>query len=305
MFYKRLAITFLYLFTTGHLHAQQVKGGCPNFPNLTPQTGPLMYLNCDFHNAYVARIKMLKNTFGAPNGRPVILDLGGKLVLKYNGQTQIINITPDPYSQLKAFAHGIFSVFLILSTQKPGEIYKTSQEDLKVIVRNMEESQQSLTTLAPDVIHDINSLVQETKSFVFKSLADNGWREDELKKYYARINGYLKKIIKYSANIELTALDKAVNLWLAGISKEEHANIAILVATAHQARAKSITIQYFAKKFHKVMCEGALCEDGLVVMEDKFDENSALELLARHYLDKQAGEVIFNNPKRLQFDVLA
>lgn len=304
MSYKKLSALFLGLFFIGAGNTKEIAETCKNFPNLSPKNGALMHLNCDFHNLYAYRLKMLKSSLGEPNGRPVILNLDGRLILKYNGQTQVVNIIPAPYSQLKAFINGVFSISLILSTNKDGRIYKSNKENLVFILRNMEDASQYFTAFTPDVFKDVNFIVLETKIFVGNILKNNSWSNEELKKYYSKIKSKLKNVVRYTAKVEISALDKAINTWLVGIPKADRANIAVVVAASHQARAREITVNYFAKKFNKLICAGALCEDGLVIMEDKFDENSALELLARHYLDKQVADVIFNDPKRLQYDLL-
>lgn len=303
----RLSVFLLSLFFVNFSNANIQSSGtiCKNFPNISPKTGPLMQMNCDFNNLYAYRINMLKNSLGAPNGRPVILNLKGRLIFKYNGQTQVVNIIPDPYPQLKAFGHGVFSIFLLLSMHNSGELYKGNKVDLVRIVRTMEESKQSLREVAPAVMKDVNYIVRETKSFVSKVLAENSWRKEDLNKYYSKIKSKQKNIFKYAAMIEINALDRALNVWLVGIPKSEQAKIGIVVAVDHQSRAREITVNYFAKRFNKLICEGALCEDGLVVLEDKTDVNSALELLARHYLNQQAGGVIFGDVRRLQFDIFA
>lgn len=305
MSYKKLSAIFFGLFFFSLGNTAELAETCKNFPTLSPKSGALMHINCDFHNLYAYKVNRLKHSFGAVNGRPVVLNLGEKLILKYNGQTQVMNIAPDPYSQLKAFGHGVFSISLIFSTNKNGHIYKTNKENLVFILRQMEESRQYFAVAAPDVFTDVNFIVIETKSFVDNILKSGSWSNEDLKKYYSKIKFKLKNLIKYSAKVEISALDKAINTWLMDIPKAERDTIAVVVSTSHQARARGLIINYFAKKFHKLICEGALCEDGLVVMEDKLDENSALELLARHYLDRQVAEVIFNDPRRLQYDLLA
>jgi hypothetical protein len=304
MSYAKLSAIFVGLFFLSVGNTAEIVETCKNFPNLSPKRGALMYINCDFHNLYTYKVNRLKNSFGAVNGRPVILNLGEKLILKYNGQTQVMNVTPDPYSQLKAFGHGVLSMSLVLVTNKNGHLYKSNKENLVFILRQMEESRQYFAAAAPDVFKDVNFIVTETKSFVDNILRNGSWSNEDLQKYYSRIKSKLKNLIKYSAKVEISALDKAINTWLMGIPKVDRANIGVVVAKSHQARARGLTVTYFAKKFHKLICEGALCEDGLVVMEDKFDENSALELLARHYLDRQLAVVIFDDPRRLQYDIL-
>ena len=51
--------------------------------------------------------------------------------------------------------------------------------------------------------------------------------------------------------------------------------------------------------------EGAQLENCVVILEGSFDVQSATAQLARHYIDREAGQSIFQDPARLQADVLA
>lgn len=280
---------------------------CEDFKNFAPQTGPFMQVNCDFHHAYEARVNSIRKTFGAVNGRPVIINLAGRLVLKYQGVRHEVDIASSPYSELKAFLHSITAVYLFLSDQEPGKLTTDTVAHLQDLLSDFAHTRESLSHLSVSakVGHALDSLYKRTVYFLQHILKNQQWSIADLESFYQKIKPELFMAKNAAADVQIAALDRAVTTWLEKIPKDKQKEIGIVAAISHQARAREISLNYFAKKFKKKVCEGALCEDGLVVIEGKYDEDSALNALAIHYLDRQMSEMMFANPLRLQSDVLA
>src|SRR4029450_4850371 len=90
----------------------------------------------------------------------------------------------------------------------------------------------------------------------------------------------------------------------AQVGREERPRLGVVVATSHQARAHNRVMQYFERKLGRPTGVGAQREDGLVSLEGAADEAAAEALLARHYIDREAAQVLFADPSRLQLDLL-
>ena len=278
----------------------------PDFPHFRPKTGPMALVNCDFHKAYEKRVEQILKTFGAPGGRAVILDLDGHLVLKYHGKTETFDVTPNAYQEVKVFAHASLAVYLLLFQKNAGQLDSQIQQDLTALKQQVQQS----ATLIPSIkipLKDkekVTQLATMTENFLQGVLTKGSWTTAGADVYFQQVKSLIFDTTKIAAKLEIDALDKAINPWLAEMSPEEQKKIGIVVATAHQARAREVALQYFAYKFGHRFGEGASLEDGLVVLENKFDENSALKLLARHYLDRGAGKVMFKEPFKIQSDLL-
>ena len=287
--------------------AETTQLACPEFPYFRPTKGPLARVNCDFHKVYEQRVEQIIRTFGVPGGRAVILNLGGTLVLKYNGKTQTISITPPAYQQVKVFAHASFAVFLLLPQNKSGQLLPPIKLGLSHLEQHLQQSVATIPSIKISLKDKatVTQLANLTLDFINRVLTKNSWTAAERAVYFRNVKPLFFRTTKIAARLELSALDQAINPWLAKMSLQEQKNIGIVVATAHQARASEISLQYFAHKFGQQFGEGASLEHGLVVLEDKFDETAALKLLARHYLDRSAAQIIFNDEARLQRDVLA
>jgi hypothetical protein len=281
---------------------------CPEFPFLQPTTGSLAVVNCDFHKQYEKRVNQVVSTFGAPGGRPVIFQLGGTLTLKRNGEARIANITPSPFSELKAFAHGAFSVFVTLSQQAPdvtwGEATQTALNDL---LMNLEATKVDLPNLDLSVEDRLacEELSTVTESYLSGALSSHLYTQNELASFYERVRPNLAAVLERAAQTELQALDQAVSPWLAEMAPAERERVGVATVVAHQARAREISVQYFEKKFGFRAGEGAQQENGFVVLEGHFDEKSAAAQLARHYIDRDVGQWIFQEPAHMQEDLLS
>jgi hypothetical protein len=281
-------------------------GLCKEFPFIKPKAGELAIINCDFHKLYENRVSEIIKTFGAPGGVPIVLNLGGTLILKYNGTVKTIDITPPAYHNLKAFGHSAFSIYFILSQTKPGSIDKHASEELKKLQNSLKDASSHLNQLElpSNGRVSVKKLITTTDRFLDKLLKNKYWRREELTSFYRTIRPLISQTATLSGLIELDQLDKAINEWQAPMTENEKSKIGVVVATAHQARNSEISLQYFATKFGFRYGQGAQFENKFVVIEDKFDEPSALKMLARHYLDRDAAQIIFNDPDRLQKDVL-
>ena len=306
---KRISLSFiatlalLVIFNTATAATTE---SCPAFPYFKPTTGPLAMVNCDFHTQYEARVKQISSTFGARGGRPVILNLGGTLLFKYNGKTETVDITPLAYHGLKTFSHGAFSIYLVLSQTTPGQLSTTIMDKLHTIRKNLKTAKQAIPTLelSEEAQTVLEKLASTSYDFLDTIITMQHCSANELDHYYTAVTPLIFQVVNLAGKIELQALDTAVNRWLASMTSDDKSKLGIVVATAHQARHDEISSRYFAKKFSFRYGIGAQHENGLVVLEGKFDEASALTLLARHYLDRDAGQVMFNNPDRLQRDML-
>lgn len=106
--------------------------------------------------------------------------------------------------------------------------------------------------------------------------------------------------VNEAAKDQLDELNHSVTAFLASLSEQERARYYVVVTGAHQARAGNLQMQYF----RALLKEPGPIEQRLLYAEHVFDEQGALSLLGKHVLDQQAGKAFFEDPARLQRDVL-
>src|SRR3990167_5427523 len=279
---------------------------CPEFPFFYPKKGALSVLNCDFHKAYEKRVSQIIKTFGHPHGRPIILNLGGELIFKLNGKTQIAVATPQTYHTLKTFSHAAFSVLLIFPQENSKKLNSENLRALQTQLQHLEKAEQAIPTLNLTKNDALlcKKLSTATQSFIKTILLNQTCSNTKIISFYQQIHPLIIEILKRANTIELEALHHHVDPWFSQMTLEEKKQLGVLVAASHQARAREISVLYFSKKLGEQLGEGAENENRLVILEGKFDEPSALALLARHYLDQEAAEILFQNPKFMQSDIL-
>ena len=64
----------------------------------------------------------------------------------------------------------------------------------------------------------------------------------------------------------------------------------ILICGPHQPRHGHVTTQYFRRLLNEKAKVGAVGEDRIIYAENKFDQDSVIDLLERHIIDQQAAE---------------
>lgn len=304
-----IVLVFLFLFCPYHLvcsESSETYLSCPDFSYFKPQTGPLAAVNCDFHHLYELRVADLVNSFGAPGGRPVVLNLGGTLILKHNGKQETVAINSNEFHQIKAFGHAALAVALGLENNSFAHSGSKINEYLHSLNTNLKRASQMVDSLNLNLEEKqkLKQLVLLTKRFL-QVLFNKKNCSLEAKIFFKEIKPLIFEINLMAAKRELAALDAAMDAWMTELSPLEQKKIYVVVAASHQAKVDELSVQYFNKRFGSNRMGPPLQEKSLVVIEDKFDEASALKLLARHDLDIRLSKNIFKQAHRLQRDLLA
>lgn len=274
--------------------------------NLCFASETISQMNNDFHQAYASRVEDILQKTGAPGGIPVILNLGGRFIFKHNGQSESMDVSSTRFHTIKAFSHAFFATDLILQHLNDGALPIDRKEKLAVLQQHLRKAVAEINQLDLSDKEKtlVSNLAEHNLSYIHHLLKNNQFSAQANQAFFSENNKELEKIIKAAAKIELTLMDQTVNRWLDTLTVDECAKLGVVVATAHQARADELSLQYFSRKFGYQYGQGAQHEKDFVVLEGKFDEASALQLLARHYLDREAATTIFDDPERLQSDVL-
>lgn len=255
-------------------------------------------LNQYFHELYDQEVARLITHFG--KDIPVLMNLGGTLVFKYNDATYRKVMTPALYQQNKIVGHVLFATYLLLKDsgdQHP--LSKLKRQQVKNFLLRLKKNEAELTT---DRIRKI--LISENEAYLREVLSQKKFDDVRYRHFFATSFHALKKLVDAAAKAELDLLDQTVQRWLSSLSPDAMGRLKIVVATAHQARAEEISLQYFTKKFKATLGAGAIGEDQILVLENQFSEKAALQLLARHILDQNAASLILQDQNALQKDLL-
>ena len=103
------------------------------------------------------------------------------------------------------------------------------------------------------------------------------------------------KLTELATAEQLSALHQAVERALSELSPRQREQLHVVVAGDHQARRRSLGMQYFALR---------LDEDRLIYGENIASVEEALKLVGTQRLDREIAQAFFGDAKRLQEDIL-
>src|SRR5262249_40574460 len=92
---------------------------------------------------------------------------------------------------------------------------------------------------------------------------------------------------------------------LAKMTEDMRAKLCVVVCGSRQARSQDIMMEYFQRLLGEQAATGAARENRLIYAESTFKEEAALDLIARHIIDQDAGEAFFGDRMRMQRDLLS
>jgi hypothetical protein len=124
---------------------------------------------------------------------------------------------------------------------------------------------------------------------------------DELTKYCraSRADGLANAAA--AARAQLAATHRQVLAWKRGLTAAEWGALTVIVPGAQAPRADHAAVQYFARRFGDTRGEGRR----VVSAEGLWDEAKARDLLGAVRRDGELAVAVFNDPFRLNRDLLA
>jgi hypothetical protein len=250
-------------------------------PPWTQTGGRLDGVNGLFHASYDSA------TAAAEHAAPVLIFLGDQLILHRGGSRREARVTTPAWLAVRSAAHAPIAVFSLLS-KAPGT---TRIEELRSQIES------ALHTL-PRELSDAEALA-DVQALLTATLR---WLEhpDDLEAFARSRGADLLRLTDHATRLQLASLHARVDELLADFSPEELAKLQVVVAGAHQARDRSLGMQYFRKRLNEPPHE----ENRVAYAENAADEKAALSLAGIRKFDGAIASAFFGDPKRLQRDVL-
>lgn len=247
---------------------------------------PLDAANKGFHRNYDAA------RAGAEREGPVPVVLEDTLVLLRDHDRVERAFTPRIYHLLKATAHvpvALYAAILGSQGSHPRSLVsleKSLSASLESIGREVQDE---------EVAADMREVLERTLQF-----AAGGPDAAALGAFAAQLGPLLLGLTDHATRFQLDALHAAVENVVGELTSDEKRRIRVVVAGVHQARARSLAMQYFQRRMREP--EGA--EDRVTYAEGATTEQEALALVGTQRLDRAIATAFFGEAKRLQRDVL-
>jgi hypothetical protein len=231
---------------------------------------------------------------------PVIVVLGDALFLYRGGGCTELPITSEPAKVLKEAAHVPVGVFLtarrLLGSDPPDDASLAPLRRLLELCHDRRGAAKLDGSLAAEV----TAVLDRCASVLQSVLAAKAVDEAALRSFAAGIGPRLLGLAEQATRLQLSSLDEATQRVLATFSAEERAAFRVVVAGAHQARVRSLPLQYF----QKVLGEAPGVEERVLYAEAVSDPAAARALVGTNLLDRDIASAFFGDPRRLQRDVL-
>jgi hypothetical protein len=118
--------------------------------------------------------------------------------------------------------------------------------------------------------------------------------------FAAEMGPVLLRLTSAATQIQLRRLHEQTECAFATLAPQERAFVHVVVAGVHQARTRSLAMQYFQKRFG----EPPGAERRVTYAEAVSTERAALELVGTQRLDRVIANAFFGDARRLQRDIL-
>ncbi len=273
--------------------------------------GPLSALSEQFRSAHAAaRARMCARLQSAAL---VIVYSHGTVEVDRNGQRLVppTSIYTPYVHVLKAVTHAAFLASLLFD-EPPGPLRQqhlaATQHEIAAVRQLFSEAQEPTVRLLPAAERERQlAILLQTQSFLAglqKGEQTPRGRADFIKGVRPLIGADLRD----AARATLVKLDETIKGARALVERQDPRaweSVLVVANASHQSRARELAVQYFERMLSETIGEGARHENRLVILEGVDKAADERGLLAAHYVDREHAELIFGDPERLQWDVLA
>ncbi len=248
-------------------------------------------LDDEFHEAYArARNQVAEED-------PVFVVLANDLVFFHHGERRAWSFSPRAYHVLKEVAHVPLALFSSLGRGE-SEPAEHALGRSAALLEWIEAAQRKLASveLADDARRDSLEVLERSA----RALRSSPLSQASLLELAKHTGPALKRLIERATELQLDALHEHVESALHSLSRDQVERLQVVVTGNHQARVRSMPMQYFRKRLREPEGE----ERRVTYAEAVASEQEALALLGTKVLDRAIADAFFGDPTRMQRDLL-
>ena len=232
---------------------------------------------------------------------PVIVVEMDSLVLIRHGERAEVKVIPRLYSQLKAVSHIALAVYVGLAPHGSSPIdharlaqLRKLHTDVMAVVGALDHSD-----LSTDQKPRARALLERCATFLAGVLNSGKYNQAELLALTRAAGPVVLANCADAARAEIDAYHAQVSKWRASLTADEWSKLRILILGRQMPRKRNVATQYFEKLL------GETNElRRIVYAEELMGEQQGLNLLASHQLDSELSEAFFQDPDRMEIDLL-
>ncbi len=244
-----------------------------------------------FHEAYAGARD------GVRHQVPILVVLPSELALHHQNQRQSVGYSRASFARAKSAAHVAVALFALTCAESKAEQSRTA------VARLLEHLAAALDGAPPPeraaVDDEIEALLE--RCLLFARVARERKPSERLRAEFASDAGpRILRITELATCEQIAGLHQEVEAIFSKLSAADQAELQVVVVGDHQARARSLGMQYFKRRFQ----EQAETDQRVTYGENITDEEEAISLVATRRLDKRIAQAFFGDENRLQRDVL-
>jgi hypothetical protein len=234
--------------------------------------------------------------------RPIIVVAHGNLVLLQGENREEVEVIPPLYHHFKAVSHIPLALFAALAPLKQEQLDAERIEDLKHLRELIEAVRLAIGEcgFSPEDLKRQTEIAGASLEFLDGVLAARRFSRQGVLEFTRKMGPLVLANGRSAAILEIDGYHKQATTWKQAIGPEACSRLRVVVLGSQMPRKGNVAIQYFAK------CLGTHGESRrLVYAEQSSGEEAALNLLATHQLDSEIGVAFFNDPERMERDLLS
>jgi hypothetical protein len=266
-------------------------------PAPAPSRDALVSLNDTFRTTYRET-----RTWRLSRLDPVIIVQFDDLHMIRAGQARTEKFTPPIYHEYKAIAHIPLALYTKLAPLPGRPFDKATLEWLTAYLKQIQAAAKSLDGRpgwSPEQLALHKKIAADSEKFIEKIGGAEQMSDDDLTNYARAMRPLVLASADAAAKAQLDGLHALVNKWRAELGPR-WTHVDVVVLGPKQPRAGNVQYEYF----RRAMGPGA---EGrrLWYAEGVFDKDGGFNLLGTILVDRGASIAFFNDPKRLERDLLA
>jgi len=248
---------------------------------------PLVAGNEVFHDAYSGA------QHGVRGQVPILVVLPTEIALHHRNERNVVPYSRPWFDRAKTAAHIAVALFAYTSPESKPEAARAG------IARLLAEISAGPEVSAPsDPGDEIAALL--ARCVAFAQMARERTPPESVRAEFASDAGpRILRITELATCEQVAGLHEAVEKTLGQLSAGDQAALQVVVVGDHQARTRSLGMQYFKRRFR----EGDT-DERVTYGENVTDEEEAISLVAKRRLDQRIALAFFGDEHRLQRDVL-
>ncbi len=232
----------------------------------------------------------------AKNDAPVFVVCGDVLTVLRGDARRDSTFSKRIFHVMKAVAHAPVALFAAIHGGR-GEARRL--EGLIERVRGCIEELEAEQAIDEPLLDVLRRVLSSTLTFGTAAQTTSP-TATALTRFATEQGPLLLQITEAATRVQLAALDACVEEALGHLTAAERTGLQVVVTGDHQARSRSLAMQYFQKR----MADEGGAEERVTYGEGIDDAVAAHELVGTRRLDNAIATAFFGDSKRLQQDVL-